>query len=86
MGQKKFEQFLENPGSGVYNIICIMHTYFDLISLPLSYLNFPHLSFFVQAWVFIQQFRHVQDAHSRAFAIILYLFMKFVVQNSQRWS
>ena len=26
--------------------ICIMHKYFDLISLPLSYLNFPHLSFF----------------------------------------
>ena len=39
-----------------------MHTYFDLISLPLSYLNFPHLSFFVQAWEFIQQFRHVWDA------------------------
>ena len=39
-----------------------MHTYFDLISLPLSYLNFPRLSFFVQAWVFIQQFRLVRDA------------------------
>ena len=25
-----------------------MHTYFDLISLPLSYLNFPHLSFFAR--------------------------------------
>ena len=39
-----------------------MHTYFDLISLPLSYLNFPDLSFFVQVCVFIQQFRHVRDA------------------------
>ena len=39
--------------------ICI-HTY--LISRPRSYLNFPHLSFLMQAWVFIQQFRHVLGA------------------------
>ena len=37
-----------------------IHTY--LISLPLSYLNFPHLSFLMQAWVFIQQFRHARGA------------------------
>ena len=43
----------------IMNTICSMHTYFDLISLPLSYLNFPHLSFFVQAWLFIQQLRYV---------------------------
>ena len=30
--------------------ICI-HTY--LISLPLPYLNFPHLSFLMQVWVFV---------------------------------
>ena len=39
-----------------------MHIYFDLISLPLSYINFPHLSFVMQAWVFIPQFRHMQAA------------------------
>ena len=39
--------------------ICNMHTYFDLISVPLSYLNFSHLSFLMQVWVFIQQFRHM---------------------------
>ena len=42
--------------------ICIVHTYFDLISLPLSYLNFSHFSFLMQVWVFIQQFRQMQGA------------------------
>ena len=36
-----------------------MDTYFDLISLPLSYLNFSHFSFLIQVRVFIQQFRHM---------------------------
>ena len=34
----------------------------DLISLPLSYLNFSHFSFLMQVWVFIQQFCHMQGA------------------------
>ena len=38
-----------------------MYTYFDLTSLPLLYLNFPHPSFLTQAWAFIQQFRHVRS-------------------------
>ena len=40
--------------------ICKVHAYFDLISLPLSYLNSSHLSFLMQVWVFIQQFRHMR--------------------------
>ena len=42
--------------------ICIVHTYFDLISVPLSYLNFSHLSFLMKVWVFIQQLRHMWGA------------------------
>ena len=39
----------------------IVYTYFDLINISLhfSYLNLSHLSFLRQAWVFIQQFRHI---------------------------
>ena len=39
-----------------------MDTYSDLISLPLSYLNFSHFSFLMQVWVFIQQFCHMRGA------------------------
>ena len=42
--------------------ICRVHTYFDLISLPLSYLNFSHLLFVMQVWLFIQQFRHMRGS------------------------
>ena len=39
-----------------------MDTYFDLISLPLSYVIVSHFSFLMQVWVFIQQFRHMRGA------------------------
>ena len=39
-----------------------MDTYFGLISLPLSYLNFSHFSFLMQEWVFIQKFRDMRGA------------------------
>ena len=42
------------------DLICI-HIYLDLISLSLTYLNFLRLSFLMQAWVFIQQFRHMLE-------------------------
>ena len=44
--------------------ICIVHTYLDLISLPLSYLNFLTFHFLCRCglWVFIQQFRHMRTA------------------------
>ena len=42
-------------------LICI-HIYLDLIFLPLTYLNFIHLSFLMQVWAFIQQFRHMRSA------------------------
>ena len=45
----------------VFDLICI-HIYLDLISPPLTYLNFLRLSFLMQAWAFIQQFRHMQGA------------------------
>ena len=53
-----------------------MHTYFDLISLPLSDLNFPHLSFFMQVWVFIQEFRHMQATG----------YSKFLYSGWQTWN
>ena len=41
-----------------YNLyVC---TYLDLFSLPLTYLNFPYLSFAMQVWVFTKKFRHVR--------------------------
>ena len=33
-----------------------IHTYLDLFSLPLTYLNFPYLSFAMQAWVLTKKF------------------------------
>ena len=45
----------------VIDLICI-HIYLDLISLHLTYLNFLRLSFLMQAWAFIQQFRNMRGA------------------------
>ena len=42
----------------IYNV----HIYFDLISLRLSYLNFSHLSFVMQAWVSTHQLHHMRAA------------------------
>ena len=44
------------------HITYILITYLKVISLPLAYLNFPHLSFLMRVWVFIQQFRHMWAA------------------------
>ena len=44
----------------VIDLTCI-HIYLDLISLPLKYLNFFRLLFLMQAWAFIQQFRHMLE-------------------------
>ena len=45
----------------VIDLICI-HVYLDLISLHLTYINFLRLSFLMQAWAFIKQFRNMQGA------------------------
>ena len=44
----------------VIYLICI-HIYLDLISLPLTYINFLRLSFLMQAWAFIQQFSYMLE-------------------------
>ena len=48
----------------IMHTICIVHAYLELISLPLSYLNFVTFYFLCSCglWVFIQQFRHMWTA------------------------